>query len=117
MRSSLLLSAAAATFAAAAPPAAAAPSFSFVTFGDWGTGSALQTSNAAAINAHCAAEGACNFILSLGDQFYNGPLSIEDLALRVAEARAALAAGSRVRLAGLHATPLQLPPTRAGWLL
>ena len=53
-------------------PASALP-YSFVTFGDWGTGSALQKSNAAAINAHCAAAGACELILSLGDQFYNGP--------------------------------------------
>ena len=62
---------------AAFPLAAAAP-FSFLTWGDWGTGTALQQSNAAAINAHCASEGACRFILSLGDQFYNGPLSDED---------------------------------------
>ena len=76
-----LLATPAAALAAAAAPAAALASaapYNFIAFGDWGTGTALQRSNAAAINAHCAVEGACEFILSLGDQFYNGPLTDED---------------------------------------
>jgi len=64
--------------ALSALPAVFAARYNFTTFGDWGTGSALQKSNAAAINAHCAAPGACEMILSLGDQFYNGPLNTSD---------------------------------------
>jgi hypothetical protein len=64
--------------AVAAPAPAGAATWNLLTFGDWGTGSALQKSNAAAINAHCAAPGACEMILSLGDQFYNGPLNTSD---------------------------------------
>ena len=76
---STLAAVAALALSLALPPALAAP-YRFVTFGDWGTGSALQRSNAAAINAHCAADGgaACALILSLGDQFYNGPLNTSD---------------------------------------
>jgi hypothetical protein len=70
--------AALAAVACAAPAAASAAPFNFLTWGDWGTGSALQRSNAAAINAHCAVASNCRFILSLGDQFYNGPLDTHD---------------------------------------
>ena len=58
--------------------AATAAPYNWITFGDWGTGTALQRSNADAINAHCAAADDCRFVLSLGDQFYNGPLSVQD---------------------------------------
>jgi len=69
------LSAAAALAGAAllaAPAPAGAATWNLLTFGDWGTGSALQKSNAAAINAYCAAHPP-DLVLSLGDQFYNGP--------------------------------------------
>jgi hypothetical protein len=57
--------------------ASAAP-YSFVTFGDWGTGSTLQKENAGALNAHCAQKDACSMVLGLADNFYNGPLTTED---------------------------------------
>jgi hypothetical protein len=45
-------------------------SYSFVTWGDWGTGSALQKDNAAQINAWCQAPGACSMVVGLADNFY-----------------------------------------------
>ena len=50
----------------------------FLTFGDWGTGSTLQKENAANINAHCAVKGNCDFVVGLADNFYNGPLNVQD---------------------------------------
>jgi hypothetical protein len=55
--------------------AAAAP-YSFVAMGDWGTGSALQAECAARLDKFCGAGGPgtpCEAIVSLGDEFYNGP--------------------------------------------
>jgi len=49
---------------------------SFIVFGDWGTGSTLQKENAANINAHCATPGACDFVVGLADNFYNGRKSM-----------------------------------------
>ncbi len=58
--------------------AGAAAPYSFITFGDWGTGSTLQRDNAAAINKHCAAPGACSMVVGLADNMYNGPLTTAD---------------------------------------
>jgi hypothetical protein len=44
----------------------AAP-YSFITFGDWGTGSALQKDGAAAVNAFCANPGACEQVIGLAE--------------------------------------------------
>ncbi len=58
---------------------ASASPYKFVTFGDFGTGTALQRENAAAINAHCAASAdACSKLLMLGDIFYDGPFTTSD---------------------------------------
>lgn len=51
---------------------------SFVTFGDWGSGSDEQTMVAEAIGNYCS-ENQCDFILTLGDNFYsNGVDSTTD---------------------------------------
>ena len=87
---------------------ASAVPYSFITFGDWGTGSALQKDGAAAVNAFCATPGACEQVIGLAEcvgrglssppqparllhpplaphtahgprsNFYNGPLTTED---------------------------------------
>jgi hypothetical protein len=44
----------------------AAP-YSFITFGDWGTGSTLQKDGAAAVNAFCATPGACEQVIGLAE--------------------------------------------------
>ena len=44
--------------------ASAAP-YSFVTFGDWGTGSALQRDGADAVNHWCETKGACEMVVGL----------------------------------------------------
>ena len=41
-----------------------------MTWGDWGTGSALQKDNAAQINAWCKTPGACSMVVGLADNFY-----------------------------------------------
>ena len=41
--------------------------YSFITFGDWGTGSALQKDGAAAVNAFCATPGACEQVIGLAE--------------------------------------------------
>lgn len=43
---------------------------SFVTFGDWGTGNDDQKEVAAALKDYCGVE-ACDFIVTLGDNFYS----------------------------------------------
>lgn len=55
----------------------AVASYRIVTFGDYGTGSSLQRENAVAIDAYCAANPV-DVVLTLGDNFYNGPLNITD---------------------------------------
>ncbi len=61
------------SFAASDPNAV-----SFVTFGDWGSGSDEQTEVAQAIGDYCLAND-CDFILTLGDNFYsNGVDSVND---------------------------------------
>ena len=55
------------------------PSVSFIAFGDWGDGSDHQRDVAEAIGQYCLTE-TCEFILTLGDNFYNvGVSSIHDL--------------------------------------
>ena len=53
--------------------AQAAP-YSFVTFGDWGTGSTLQRDCADAVNQYFTTKP-YSMVVGLGDSFYNGPLS------------------------------------------
>lgn len=64
-----------ATSCEAAP---AAQAVSFVTFGDWGTGSDGQKTTAKAIGKFCK-QDPCQFVLALGDNFYNtGVASTQD---------------------------------------
>lgn len=63
---------------AAVASAASASPYSFITFGDWGTGSTLQKDGASAVNRFCATPGACAQVIGLADNFYNGPLTTED---------------------------------------
>ena len=60
--------AASAIFALASVAVQAKP-YSFITFGDWGTGSTLQKEGAGAVNAHCATPGACSIVVGLADNF------------------------------------------------
>lgn len=66
------------TFMMAATAALTAATYSFITFGDFGTGSKLQVENAATINKHCETADACSMVLMLGDEFYNGPDTVRD---------------------------------------
>lgn len=53
-------------------------SIAFITFGDWGTGGAEQKAVAAAAQRYCQIEK-CEFVLTLGDNFYeNGVRSVTD---------------------------------------
>lgn len=57
----------------------AATSYSFVTFGDYGTGTALQREGAAILARFCeATPDACSRIITLADNFYNGPETVTD---------------------------------------
>lgn len=56
----------------------AANAVSFITFGDWGSGSKDQYSVAVAAERYCAKQP-CQFVLTLGDNFYsNGVSSVHD---------------------------------------
>lgn len=50
--------------------AVSAKPYSFVTFGDWGTGSTLQRDGADSVNHWCATDGACEMVVGLADNYY-----------------------------------------------
>ena len=56
------------------PSASASTSVSFVTFGDWGSGRTAQQEVAEAIGDYCIANP-CDFVLTLGDNFYSAGVS------------------------------------------
>lgn len=54
-----------------------AANHTFAVWGDYGTGTDLQKEDATAINTYCAKYN-CEFMLTVGDNFYNGPNTTSD---------------------------------------